>query len=113
MRRWEGPAMRTNHRTFILAVAAFVSTVFIDRAASAVTMTASGCSVAAVQAAVNSAADGDTVVIPNGACVWTSGISTTKQIQIRAQNSAPVAGGRSTQSVVITNNSTTPLFDFT
>ena len=46
------------------------------------TYTAASCNVANVQTAVNSASDGDTVIIPNGSCTWTSGILTSKQIRI-------------------------------
>ena len=52
-------------------------------------------------------------MIPNGSCTWTSGISTTKQIWIRAQNYTPTSGGNTTRSVTITNNSNSPLFRFT
>ena len=80
----------------------------------AATRTAASCSTSDVQSAVNTATDGDVVTIPNGSCTWTSGISTTKQIQIRAQNYTPTKGGSNTQNVIITNNSTTgPLLAFT
>jgi hypothetical protein len=80
----------------------------------AATQTAASCSTSDVQAAVNAASDGDTVIIPGGSCTWTSGISTTKQIQIQGQNYTSTPGGRSTQAVIIVNNSTTgPLFEFT
>lgn len=51
----------------------------------AATVNAASCSVAAVQTAINTAANGDTVVIPNGSCTWTSGITTSKQITITGQ----------------------------
>jgi hypothetical protein len=41
---------------------------------AAATINAASCSSADVQAAINSAVDGDTVVIPDGTCSWTSGI---------------------------------------
>jgi hypothetical protein len=63
-----------------------------------------------VQTAVNSASNGDTVLIPNGSATWTSGITTTKQIIIRAQNYTAVSGGSSSRNVTITNNSSAPLF---
>lgn len=46
------------------------------------TRPASSCSQADVQAAINTASDGDTVFIPNGSCTWNSGISTSKQISL-------------------------------
>ena len=90
---------------------------------------AASASRANVQAAVNTAVDGDTVLIPNGSSTWTSGISTTKQIIIRAQNYTPTPAGTagsgfvantlaartgaSSRNVTITNNSSTALFSFT
>lgn len=77
---------------------------------------ASSASRDAVQAAVNAAVDGDTVLIPNGSATWTSGIKTTKQIIIRAQNYTPTARPTTstTRNVVITYSGTTgPAFDMT
>lgn len=51
---------------------------------------AASCSTGAVQTAINSASNGDTVVIPNGSCTWTSGISTSKQITITGQTKGNV-----------------------
>lgn len=87
-------------------------------AARGATIVASSASLADVQAAVNSASDGDTVMIPNGSVTWTGGISTTKQILIRAQNytvtPAGMAGsGATSRSVTIQNNSGSPLFALT
>ncbi len=86
--------------------------------AMAATITAASASLADVQAAVNSASDGDTVLIPNGSVTWTGGISTSKQILIRAQNYTPtpagMAGsGATSRSVTIQNNSGSPLFALT
>src|SRR4029077_18976922 len=69
---------------------------------------ASSASRDAVQAAVNAAVDGDTVLIPNGSATWTSGIKTTRQIIIRAQNYTPTARPTTstTRNVVITYNGT-------
>lgn len=81
---------------------------------------AADASQAAVQAQVNAAVDGDNVLIPNGSATWTTGISTNKQIIIRAQNytatragrlgspvnasATPWVPGTMTRNVVITNN---------
>jgi hypothetical protein len=43
--------------------------------AHATTYTAASCNTSAVQSAINSAAEGDTVKIPAGNCAWTSGIT--------------------------------------
>ena len=50
--------------------------------AQAKTVNAASCNVSDVQAAINSATNGDTVVIPNGSCTWSSGIALTKQITL-------------------------------
>lgn len=78
---------------------------------SAASITATSASLAAVQAAVNAASDGDTVLIPDGSATWTGGISTTKQIVVQAQNFTPTPGGTSSRNVTITHNSPSPLFD--
>ena len=86
----------------------------LSSSASANIIQAASCSLADVQAAVNAASDGDVVLIPNGSCAWTGGISTTKQIRIEAQNYTPTPGGNTTRNVIITNNSSSmPLFSFT
>lgn len=82
------------------------------------TRTAASASLADVQAAVAAASDGDTVLIPNGSATWTGGISTTKQIIIRAQNYTPTPAGTAgtattSRNVTIQNNSSVPLFQFT
>lgn len=89
------------------------------------TVTAASASQADVQTAVNSASDGQIVLIPNGSATWTGGITTTKQILIRAQNTtATPAGctgspnftvrtGATTRNVTITNNSSSALFSMT
>lgn len=82
------------------------------------TIAASSASLTDVQSAVNSASDGDTVTIPNGTATWTGGISTTKQIIIRALNiTATPAGtegnGATSRNVTLTNNSSSALFSFT
>jgi len=74
------------------------------------TVTAVSCSLSDVQSAVNAVSEGGTVLIPNGTCAWSGGISTTKQIIIRAQNYTPTPGGTAARSVTITNNSSSPLF---
>lgn len=80
----------------------------------AATISANSCSQSDVQAAVNTAVDGDKVTIPNGTCAWSGGISTTKQIRIEAQNYTPTPGGTMSRSVVITHNAgTTPLISMT
>jgi hypothetical protein len=82
------------------------------RVAYGANIVAASASQSSVQGAVNAAADGDTVLIPNGSASWTSGIRTTKQILIRAQNYTPTSGGTMTRNVTITNSSTSgPLLE--
>ena len=91
----------------------FLLACLIPGLAKGANITAASASRDAVQAAVNSASDGDTILIPNGSATWTNGISTTKQIIIRAQNITSTPGGNTTRNVVITaNNTSGPLFDF-
>lgn len=96
---------------------AILPTLLLSTAASlqlyAATQRAASCSTSAVQAAVNAANNGDTVLIPDGSCSWTSGISTNKQIWIRAENYTPTKGGSASRNVIITNNASVPLFSFT
>ena len=41
----------------------------------ATTYTAHSCNTVDVQSAINSAAEGDTVIIPAGTCTWNSGVT--------------------------------------
>lgn len=66
---------------------------------------AASASLADVQSAVDSASNGDTVLIPNGSATWTSGLNLGgKRIWLRAQNYTPTPGGNTTRNVVLTNN---------
>jgi hypothetical protein len=47
---------------------------FFSTSTEAATHTAASCNTSDVQTAINSAAEGDTVVIPRGTCTWTSGV---------------------------------------
>ena len=76
MRRWS-----------ILVV---VLTVFSSSEGQAASIAAASCSVASVQAAITAAVNGDTVVIPNGSCTWTSGIAVSQQITITGQTKGSV-----------------------
>jgi hypothetical protein len=50
--------------------------------AGAATIAASNCSYSAVSAAISTAAPGDTVTVPGGACTWTSTLSINKGISL-------------------------------
>jgi hypothetical protein len=58
--------------------------------AAAVDRDAASCSMTDVQTQVRAASNRDTVRVPDGSCTWTAGISTTKQIKIKAVNSGNV-----------------------
>jgi hypothetical protein len=76
--------MRKQIRTRLMepVLLALVLTALSSSEGQAATRTAASCSRADVQTAVNAAVDGDTVIIPSGACTWTTGITTNKQITI-------------------------------
>ena len=54
--------------------------VFLPVGALAATRTAASCSRADVATAVNSAGDGDTIVIPAGTCTWTTNLTISNKI---------------------------------
>ena len=76
--------------------------------ANAKTVNAPSCELTDVQAAVNSAGAGDTVVIPAGACTWTGGLSITKPVSLTGSGTANTSAstfGAGTTSTVITDDS--------
>jgi hypothetical protein len=59
--------------------------------ANANTLTAASCNLGDVQATISSAAEGDTVTIPSGTCVWTSGVTISgKGITIQGAGSGRI-----------------------
>ena len=102
----------------ILAAAGGIALIRPLRAYGA-NIVAASPALSAVQAAVDAASNGDHVLIPNGSATWNGGITTTKQIQIRAQNYTPLAptgvgSGTQTKNVSIRNAAPRdrPLFEF-
>jgi hypothetical protein len=63
----------------------------------AATINAASCSLANVQSAINSAANGDTVMVPAGSCTWASNISIPNTKGITLQ------GAGSGQTIITTN----------
>jgi hypothetical protein len=61
--------MSMTSRVFLVALSVTAFLVFHGRA-DAATLTASSCSAAAVQAAINASSTGDTVQVPAGTCSW-------------------------------------------
>ena len=53
--------------------------------ASGATINAANCSSSAVTAAVASASDGDTVIVPAGTCTWSSSVAISKAITLQGQ----------------------------
>jgi hypothetical protein len=74
---------------------------------------AASASQADVQAAIDAATPGQTIVIPAGNVTWTSGVTVNKRVTISGSNFNPTSLGRSNQSVVITNAASVPLFTMT
>jgi len=70
--------------TKILVLMAFLCNLTYVAKANAATINASSCSQAAVQSAINSASNGDTVMVPAGSCTWGSTviIPNTKGVEI-------------------------------
>lgn len=99
--------MGTGRCVRFICLALLFNSVF-SFAVEAATINAANCSSSAVQTAINSASNGDTVVIPAGACSWTSGISTSKQIDIEGAGSSATTGTRITH-----NAGSSTLFDIT
>jgi hypothetical protein len=82
----------------ILILFALLLSAATGRSTQANTVNAASCNVKDVQAAINSASNGDTVVIPNGSCTWSSGIAFSKQITLQ---------GASVDGVTITYGAST------
>jgi hypothetical protein len=87
---WMEPTMKRLLRPLgtCLGILAFVA---ISPLAQARDITASGCTQAAVQTAINSAVDGDVVIVPSGSCTWTSSVRVSgKGIHLRGQQKGTV-----------------------
>lgn len=78
-------------RTTYLSFAA----VCLAAAAHAKTIPANSCSSSDVQNAINSAATGDTVVVPGGSCNWSNGVSIPSSVAITVNGggNTTIAGG--------------------
>lgn len=72
------------------------------------TYTAASCSSAAMNAAISSASNGDTVLVPPGTCTWSSTVSTSKAISIFGCASPDYPGGCSGTTTI--TNSADPAF---
>lgn len=66
----------------ILIYAGAIVLFLINSSARTATISASSCALSAVQAAVNSASPGDTILVPSGNCSWSGGVSLTKGVTV-------------------------------
>lgn len=72
----------------------------------AATRTAATCSRSHVQKAINAAHDGDTVVIPDGSCTWSSSVSLSGAKTVQGQHTCSVdSDGRATSCATIISGS--------
>jgi hypothetical protein len=81
----------------------------------AATINASSCSEAHVQYAINSASSGDTVLVPNGTCIWSSGITVPQGITLAGQGIGHTVISTSSfiNVVALSDNSRLTAFEFT
>ena len=109
-------------RIMKLSVLALFFCLFGGLIAKANTQTAASCNTSDVQAAINSAAEGDTVIIPPGTCTWTSGVSISgKGIIVRgagsgriiAYSSTALTLGTGTKTLSITSTAVNPSYAIT
>ena len=75
----------------LLAMLALSMNFLATTNALAATLGAASCAQPAVQSAINSAIDGDTVIIPSGNCTWTAPVTITgKGIHLKGQSKGSV-----------------------
>jgi hypothetical protein len=104
------------YSTVLLRAIAFSLTPFALVLASqtlhAATITATSCGQAQVQAAINAAANGDTVVIPNGTCTWTASVTFGgKGIKLIGQTKGQVIITHSAGTAVLLNVDSHPSYN--
>jgi hypothetical protein len=86
---------------------AFLLASVFGREAKGNTLTAASCNTSDVQAAINSAAEGDTVNIPAGTCTWTSGVTISgKGIIVQGAGGGRIIAYSSTTLAVSTGSQT-------
>ena len=77
-----------NYTKTISAIAIILVGLFYSPNAFAATHTALSCSSADVASAITAASDGDTVIIPPGACTWETTVTITKSITLQGSGQA-------------------------
>ncbi len=65
-------------------------TLFCVVQASAATYTAKSCGASDVQAAINSASNGDTVLVPGGSCTWSAPVTISTAITLNGQGTTNI-----------------------
>src|ERR1700691_3289730 len=115
--------MRTTTVTRLLLSTVFLLTIDSMARANGSVVTAASCNQSDVKAVINGpthmAVDGDTIVIPQGSCTWTSGITVPTGIGITitgsgTSNSSAGVQGAGTSTTTITDSlSSGPLIQMT
>ncbi|MEM7816251.1 MAG: hypothetical protein QXN71_03970, partial [Candidatus Aenigmatarchaeota archaeon] len=67
-----------NYKTLTILFASILIVLILPRVSLATTITAASCNQEDVQAAIDQAQDGDTVLVPEGECVWGNSIRLNK-----------------------------------
>jgi hypothetical protein len=100
----ENPEAGANYAVLISAVVV----VFLVTSGSArmTTINARSPSLADVRAAIASAVDGDTVIVPAGRATWTSGLVITKGITLMGQTTTDSVAGTAADNTIIVDNIT-------
>jgi len=85
---------------------ALVLSVLFSTGLRANTINAASCSAVDVQAAINLANNGDTVLVPGGNCTWSSKVSVNNAITLNGQGKTTITWGTSGSLTVTANTST-------
>jgi hypothetical protein len=79
------------HTKTLIGLLTLAGSLWLGHGAMAATLGATSCAQPAVQAVVNLALTGDTVIVPDGSCTWTSGLKISgKGIHLRGQTKGNV-----------------------
>lgn len=91
-----------------------VSNIFFIVTGHAITIPTASCSQSDVQAAINSSATGDTVVVPAGTCTWTGGVSISgRNITLKGSGTNVTIGYAGIAINIKTTSSRVTGFNFT
>lgn len=81
-----------------LLLVSLLASMLLTAPLPAATRTAASCNASDVQAAINAAADGDTVSVPAGSCSWTTGVTVPSNIGITITGTGTPNSGASTSA---------------